>query len=233
MSKIVLFSSQKREVGKTVLAAKVAAELSKKNKKVMLIDLSEGKRKLSEYFRVEEDIIYDVKDVLSGVCSAEQAALAINDNLYLLPYPRMSGKFKDTDADSFRALRESIDESYDAIMVDMDSLLSGYFVKSQGADCVVLVNNGDYSTVTQVFNEREVAAYYGIKKVMIAINRFNKKNGSKGTELRQADIKKLIGDDVAGIIEEDSSYANPDYDFIFTGGPDSMNSLVARIAAGL
>ena len=85
MGKAVLIGSHKNEIGKTIICIKMGVNLSENGKKVLLIDLSEGKNKMSAYLNVNEDIIYDIKDVLDSTCSPEQAIIDINENLFLLP----------------------------------------------------------------------------------------------------------------------------------------------------
>jgi len=104
MGSVVLVSSQKRDIGKTVLAIKMSIELSKIGKNVLLIDLSSGKKKISEYLNVNEDIIYDIKDVLDMTCSLEQAVIEIDDKLSILPNPRIAGKLGTIKSESFLKL---------------------------------------------------------------------------------------------------------------------------------
>ncbi len=55
MGRVVLVGSQKSEIGSTVLSIKMGIELSQDKKKVLLADLSGGKKKMSEYLKVNEE----------------------------------------------------------------------------------------------------------------------------------------------------------------------------------
>jgi septum formation inhibitor-activating ATPase MinD len=61
---VIITGSQKNKIGKTIITIKTAVELSRSGRKVLMVDLSSGKVKISEYLNVNEDIIYDVMDVL-------------------------------------------------------------------------------------------------------------------------------------------------------------------------
>ena len=92
---VILTGSQKNNIGKTIISIKLAIELANSGKNVLMMDLSSGKIKMSEYLNVNEDIIYDIVDVVNKTCTLEQGIIEINENLSLLPCPRIAGKINE------------------------------------------------------------------------------------------------------------------------------------------
>ncbi|MDD2397290.1 MAG: AAA family ATPase, partial [Tissierellia bacterium] len=98
---VILTGSHKNNIGKTMISIKLAVELAKSGKIVLMMDLSSGKLKMSEYLNVNEDIIYDIVDVMKKTCTLEQGIIEINENLSLMPSPRIPGKINEINKESF------------------------------------------------------------------------------------------------------------------------------------
>ena len=144
LGSVVLVSSQKRDVGKTVLTLKLGIELSQAGNKVLLIDLSFGKKKISEYLNVSENIIYDIKDVLENTCSLDQAVIDIDDKLSILPNPRITDKLGDIKIDEFSKLISEAKGKYDVIIADIDKISLSY-IDFNCIQFIINVNNNDFS----------------------------------------------------------------------------------------
>lgn len=230
MSSIILISSEKKDIGKTIIGIKLGIELSTRKKNVLLMDLSSGKRKISEYFKVDENIIYDIKDALDGTCSIEQAVLEINDNLSLLPYPRVNNKLDVIRTEKFARLVEKTAESYDYILIDIDNFILANYISCTKIDAMMMVNNNDYSSVKEINNYNDIAERLNIKNKILIINRYNKKNAAKGNMLKLNDLKKMIEIQISGIVEEDSKYDSIDYQLILKKEASSMDKIIDNVA---
>ena len=228
MGCVVLVASQKSDIGKTVLSIKMGIELSQKGKKVLLADLSNGKRKMAEYLNVNEDIIYDIKDVLDGTCSLEQAVIDVVENLSIVPYPRIQGKFKDTKREDFKRLINEAKNIFDYVILDTDKLSSS-FIDFEFADYGVIVNNNDFSCIRELNTDKDITFMYGLKNIAAVINRYNKKNAVKGTMLKLKDIQKMIDMQTLDNIEENAKYLNMDRYFLFNNEDNSFTKTVKNI----
>ena len=76
MSQVILISSGKGGTGKTIFAANVGVILSQRGFNVLLIDMDLGLRNLDLVLGLESKIVYDVRDVCSGLCSISQATIS-------------------------------------------------------------------------------------------------------------------------------------------------------------
>jgi len=86
-SQVIVITSGKGGVGKTTTTANLGVGLSKLGKKVVLIDTDIGLRNLDVVLGLENRIVYDLVDVVTGVCTPKQAAIKDKrfDGLFLIP----------------------------------------------------------------------------------------------------------------------------------------------------
>ena len=77
MGKAIVIASGKGGTGKTMFAANLGVTLARQGHKTVLIDLDNGLRNLDLYLGMENNIVYDVKDVLTGVCRIRQALIKV------------------------------------------------------------------------------------------------------------------------------------------------------------
>jgi septum formation inhibitor-activating ATPase MinD len=229
MGNVILVVSGKREIGKTVIGIKTGIELSKRGKNVVLVDLSSGKIKISDYFNESENIIYDVKDVLDNTCSAEQATITIRDNLNIIPYPRITDKLGNIKREGLINLIKEIKDNYDVIIIDIDSLVSAHYVNFEDISGVIIIDNNDFSSTADINSEYGIANTFGIEKIIVIINKYNKKGASKGMMLDLKEIEKILSTQIISTIEENNKYMNIDFEFINSDERNSLNYAVDNI----
>lgn len=232
MGKVVLIGSQKSDIGKTIICTKLGISLSESGKKVILMDLSIGKKKISEYLNVNEDIIYDIKDVLDSTCSLDQAVIEISDNLSLLPCPRLADKLSNIKIDSFTRLISEAINSYDLIIVDIDKVSLSY-IDFNVVSNIITVNNNDFSCIKEINWDKYISKKFNIDLISAILNKYNAKNAKKGTMMNAIDIQKMTEINMSVIIEENSKYLNVDYDFMFSKEENSFNKAIKTIAVQL
>lgn len=229
MGSTVLISSDKSCIGKTIIGIKTGIELSNRGKSVLLIDLANGNKKVSEYFNVDEDIIYDIKDVFDGTCSMEQATIDISDNLCIIPFPRVLNKLDNIKKDSFSRMVAEAKDKYDIVIIDVNGLSSCYHLDFTKLERIIIVNNNDFSAINEINNATDLAKKFKLKESIIIVNRYNKKNASRGTMLKIKDMNKMLDMEILSAIEEEDKYIDADYDFLFNKDINSFNSSIDSI----
>lgn len=232
MGKAVLIGSQKSDAGKTIICIKSGITLSESGKKVLLLDLSSGKKKVSEYLNVNEDIIYDIKDVLDATCSLEQAIIEINESLSLLPCPRIADKLSNITIEAFTGLINEAKKAFDIIIADIDKLSSSYIDFSLISN-IITINNNDFSCIKEFNRDKYIAQKSDVGSTHAVLNKYNRKNAKRGTMMNAKDIQKMTEMDMNIIIEENSKYLNADYDFLFSKEDNSFNRAVKTIVEKL
>lgn len=208
---VILTGSHKNNIGKTMISIKLAVELAKSGKIVLMMDLSSGKLKMSEYLNVNEDIIYDIVDVIKKTCTLEQGIIEINENLSLMPSPRIPGKINEINKESFINLLQSI-EAYDYVVIDADKLTSVYidFSKINNA---ITINNNDFSCIKEINSDKKISSKAA--NFIVAINKYNNKKAKKGIMMKSNDIEKLTEIKVSSLIEENIKYSDLQYEMLF------------------
>ena len=104
MGEVITFTSGKGGVGKTTTTANVGAGLSLLDKKVVLVDTDIGLRNLDVVMGLENRILYNLVDVLTGRCRVKQALIRDKRYLNLWIIPGIDGGFKLATADSDRII---------------------------------------------------------------------------------------------------------------------------------
>ena len=208
---VILVGAQKNDIGKTAISIKMAIELAGSGKRVLMADLSSGKIKMSEYLKVDENIIYDIVDVIKGTCTFDQGTIEINENLSLLPSPRVEGKANEINKELFVNLLNNI-ENYDYVIIDADKLTSVYidFSKIQN---VISINNNDFSCIKEINSDMEISLKAA--NFIVVINRYNKKKADKGIMMKLKDIEKLTETSAAAVIDENVKYSDIRYEMLF------------------
>jgi len=201
---VILTGSQKNNIGKTIISIKLAIELANSGKNVLMMDLSSGKIKMSEYLNVNEDIIYDIVDVVNKTCNLEQGIIEINENLSLLPCPRIAGKINEIKKESFINLLQSV-EVYDYVIIDADKLTS-VFIDFSIINNAITINNNDFSCIKEINTDKTISSNAG--NFIVAINKYNKKKAKKGIMMKSTDIEKLTETTISSIIEENMKYSD-------------------------
>ena len=94
MGEVIVITSGKGGVGKTTTTANIGAGLSQLGKKVIVIDTDLGLRNLDVVMGLENQIVYNLVDVIEGTCRLKQAAIRDRryENLYLLPSAQTKDK---------------------------------------------------------------------------------------------------------------------------------------------
>lgn len=109
-------TSGKGGTGKSTVSAGLAAAFSKKGRKTVLIDMDQGMRCQDILFGFDEDIIFDLSDILSGKDLSDCIYSPENHkNLYIIPAPQ---KLENISLNALCSLAEKLKKEFDAIIFD-------------------------------------------------------------------------------------------------------------------
>ena len=87
MGEAIVFTSGKGGVGKTTTIANIGAGLSRLDKKVIMLDTDMGLRNLDVVMGMEDQIQYNLIDLLENQCRLKQALIRDKryPNLFMIP----------------------------------------------------------------------------------------------------------------------------------------------------
>lgn len=225
MSTVILFTSSKKEIGKSIIALKTAFELSK-SKKTILVDLSTGINSIATYAGIEEKIIYDIQDVVGQICSLNQGIIEIKESLDLLPSPRMKDKLNRIKEKHFRNLISELKKYYQFIIIDSPILFNQDFIDYEIVDSTIVVADTDVSIIRDIYKIQNLID----NDINIILNKYDKKLVSKRVLFSEKDIKKLLPIDLIGSINLNDDLNNISKDAIFDKYIKGFDEIVANLA---
>ena len=149
MGKTIVIASGKGGTGKTMFTANIGAMMAKHGYKVCLIDMDQGLRNLDLYLGLEDNVVYDVNDVLNGVCRIKQAL--IKDKMFPgLTFMAASPK---SDAGEItplhmKVLCDKLNDMFDYTLIDCPAGMDdGLQVALGGADKAIVVMTPEYASL--------------------------------------------------------------------------------------
>lgn len=206
MARVIVVTSGKGGVGKTSVTSNLGITLAKNNK-VCLIDADLGLKNLDVVLGIENRVIFDMQDVISGVCSLSQALVKDkrNNNLFVLP----ACKSIDVQKINFSYLEKIINDlkgSFDYILIDSPAGIErGFHNAIRNADEAIVVVTLDISSIRDADKVVGILNGVGIQDVKLIINRVNMKHIEEGISLSMSDAVDVLGLGVIGVVYHDEA----------------------------
>jgi len=205
MSESIVVTSGKGGVGKTTTTANIGAALALLGKKVCVIDADIGLRNLDLVMGLENRIVYDIVDVVTGVCKVKQALIRDKrfENLFLLP----AAQTKDKNAVNPEQMIELINDlkkTHDYVIVDCPAgIEQGFKNAIAGADRAIVVTTPEVSAVRdadRIIGLLEAAEIYGPRLI---VNRLRVDMVKRGEMMNVADIEDILAISLIGVVPDD------------------------------
>ena len=207
MGKVIVVASGKGGTGKTTVVANLGATLAMEGQRTLVVDMDMGLRNLDLYLGLESNVVYDVSDVMNGVCRIKQALIKDKSfpGLYL-----MAASPKRADGEitplHMKVLCEKLRGQFDYIIVDGPAGIDdGLAVASAGADMAVVVVSPDYAAARDGEMVRLVLKEMGIEKVGFVVNKLNMEMIRKGFAPEVSEIVRGFQRELLGVIQYDEN----------------------------
>ena len=205
MSRIITVTSGKGGVGKSSISVNLAIALAHQNLKVCLIDGDFGLKNLDVMMGLENRVVYDLNDVISGKCEIHQVLVKDKreQTLYLLPACKTLS-FQNLDASIMAALIDYLKNDFDFIIVDSPAgIEQGFTYASSIADEAIIVVNLDLATLRD--NDRVIGLLLkkGIQDLKLIINKVNLDDIEDGKSLTIDDALDILSLPLLGIVYKD------------------------------
>ena len=207
MGKAIVIASGKGGTGKTMFAANLGVTLARQGHKTVLIDLDNGLRNLDLYLGMENNIVYDVNDVLTGVCRIRQALIkvkAFTGLSFMAASPQKSdGEITPL---HIKVLCEKLKKKYDYIIIDAPAGIDdGMVLATGGCDMSIIVVTPEYASLRNADIVKKTIEAQGIKNIAYVVNRIDLKLIESGKAPTFDEVIRDIRDKVVGIIQEDEN----------------------------
>ncbi len=207
MCKVILFTSGKGGTGKTMITANMGALLATRGNKTLLIDMDMGLRNLDMYLGLQDRVVYNVMDVVSGVAGIKKAIVQDRrfEDLYLMAAAPMIDD-RDITCLHMEVLCERLKGEFDYILIDSPAGIGdGFEVAAAPADIGVIVTEAEYASVRDADIVAEKLLKLGKKNVVCIVNKVNGGLMAMGSVPNIPTIAAGLRVPLAGIIQYDDN----------------------------
>ena len=169
-----VITSGKGGVGKSTLAVGLGRALALRGRQVLLVDCDAGLRSLDRMTGVEENLVFDISDVVFGRCSPAEAIYpcAGSDGLFLLPAPASADNLIRPAV--MQRLVPLLTRYSDHVLLDSPAGVGiGFRSAACAAGQALLVCSPDPVCVRSAGHVRRLLEGLGVTDRRLLINRFN------------------------------------------------------------
>lgn len=206
MGEVITFTSGKGGVGKTTTTANVGVGLSQLDKKVVLIDTDIGLRNLDVVMGLENRIMYNLVDALTGRCRIKQALIRDKrfTNLYIIPSACIKEHTRLSKAQMLHLIEE-LKAEFDYILIDSPAGIDeGFELATCGAEHVVVVTTPQVAAVHDADCVLRLLKQNPPKQYSLLLNAYQEQMAKEGNMLRIDDVTSLLETDLLGVVLEDT-----------------------------
>lgn len=207
MGEVILVASGKGGTGKTAVTANLGAILSKKGYKVALLDMDMGMRNLDLYLGLENRVVYNIMDVLSGICRIKRALIKDRrfENLYLMSAcPRKDNR--DITPLHMEILCRKLKREFDFVFIDCPAGIgSGLDISMAGADRAVLVTEADIAAVRDADVLNRYLKKAGIRETCYIVNKMRVDLMAERLIPDLREISEILNSRLIGLIQFDDN----------------------------
>lgn len=207
MGKAFVIASGKGGTGKTMFASNLGVMLSKRGHKVCIVDMDTGLRNMDLYLGLENNVVYDVNDVLKGICRIKQALIKHKSfqGLYFMP---ASPKADDGEITPLhiKVLSDKLKARFDYVIFDAPAGMDdGLILALGGADRVILALTLEYSSLRDCEGVCQRIKEMGITDIKYLLNKVDLELTNQGYCPSIEEISSNIKNNLIGIIQNDKN----------------------------
>lgn len=207
MGEVLVITSGKGGVGKTTATANIGTSLAINQKRVVLVDADIGLRNLDVVMGLENRIVYDIVDVVEGVCRLRQALIKDKryDGLFLLPAAQTRDKTAVSPA-QMQELCERLKQEFDYVLIDCPAgIEQGFKNAVAGAEKAIVVTTPEISAVRDADRIIGLLEAAELRNPKLIINRIKIDMVKKGDMMNTDDMIDILAVDLMGVVPDDES----------------------------
>ena len=149
--------------------------LAESGKRVALIDMDLGMRNMDLYLGMENRVVFNIMDVMSGICRINKAMLKVNgfDNLYFMAAsPRKDGRI--ITAQHMTALCDILKKYFDYIIIDCGAGIGDALESSAAAaEEVILVTEPEIAALRDADTLASWLLDHGVNRTSMVVNKID------------------------------------------------------------
>ena len=207
MGKVILVASGNGGSGKTTFAVNIAAFFAAQGKSCLVLDLNIGLRNADIYMGLENSVIFDLGDVVTGVCGIEKAIVTnyLNPNLSLLSCPH-NKEISGFGEGHVKALYSLLRGKFDYILVDAPAGLGTEFCSAaSGADSAVIVLLPDFLSLRSADALDKRLEALGVSKRCCILNKVDQSSWGSEYIPGLEDVTRTLHCPLMGVVPYDQN----------------------------
>ena len=207
MARKMVITSGKGGVGKTTVAACLAAQLARRGQRVVLCDADLGLNNVDVVTGVENLVTYDLVDVIEGRCRAKQALVCHPHyaNLHILTSSH-SAPERYVSPQALKVVLDSLAPTFDFILIDCPAGIDDGFHRAVAcADEAIVVTTPHISALRDADKVITLLKSYAIGEPKLVINKVRGDLLLGGESVTPREITELLKIPLLGILPD--SYA--------------------------
>jgi septum site-determining protein MinD len=207
MGEVIVITSGKGGVGKTTTTANLGTALAMLGKSVVVIDADIGLRNLDVVLGLENRIVYDIVDVVSGNVSLRKALIRDKryNGLHLLPAAQTKDKTS-VNEQQMRDLVGELKETNDYVLVDCPAgIEQGFKNAIAGSDRAIVVTTPEISAVRDADRIIGLLEAAEVRNPELIVNRIKMDMVNRGDMMGVEDMIEILAIDLIGIVPDDES----------------------------
>jgi septum site-determining protein MinD len=194
-------------VGKTTATANLGVALALLGQRVVTVDADIGLRNLDVVMGLENRVVYDIVNVVEGVCRLRQALVKDKrlSELYLLPAAQTREKSAVNPEDMVQVC-EQMRNDYDFVLIDSPAgIEQGFRNAIAPADEVLIITTPEVAAVRDADRIIGLIEAEGKGPARLIINRIKPDMVKRGDMLDTGDVMEILAIDLIGIVPEDEA----------------------------
>lgn len=207
MGKVILVSSGKGGTGKTMFSVNLGAILAQQGNRVMLLDMDMGLRNMDIYLGMENKVIYNIMDVISGVCRIKKAMMRVDgfqDLYFMAASPRRDDR--DMTPLHMEVLCNKLRKYFDYIIIDCPAGIGDLFdVSMAAADKTVIVTEPEVASLRDADTTERYLREKGMENMCVVVNKVKVELMQAGLVPGMSEIMNMFKSPVAGLIQYDEN----------------------------
>lgn len=207
MGKAILIASGKGGTGKTMFATDLGAMFAIMGRRVVIVDMDMGLRNVDLYLGLENNVVYDAHDAMTGLCRISQALIRDERfrNLYIMGASPVKDGGYITPLHA-KVLCEKLSDTFDVVIIDAPSGIDdGLVVASAGADMAILVTTPEYASIRNADTLDRVLLKLGVKERFVVVNRIQPEIMKAGYVPKIEEIGAMMMPPIIGAILQDEN----------------------------
>ena len=205
MARRIVITSGKGGVGKTTICANLGYCLAQKNLKVLLLDADIGLNNLDVIMGVENKIIFDLLDIVSGKCRPKQALVQdfFCQNLFVLPSNRAYCNL-DINGDGLKEILNQLDDYFDYILIDCPAGIENGFLRAiTCANEAIIVTTPHISAIRDADKVINIMQSFNVSINGVIVNRVRGDLILSKEMLNIDKISQFLKTSIIGVVPED------------------------------